>query len=149
VREVVLVLDDAAGEPVGEQVPESAVSPVELLGVAAVQELHPAREGVAAGVEDEVVVRRHQAERVHLPPEAIDAAAEVRQEVAAVGRVEEDVAAGGSARVDVEVAVGERRAENAGHVSDESGRSAPERSVWIDRRTLVAVTTSAADVSRV
>jgi hypothetical protein len=42
VREVVLVLDDAAGEAVGEEVAEPAVPLVELLRVAAVQELHPA-----------------------------------------------------------------------------------------------------------
>jgi hypothetical protein len=41
-RQVVLLVDHAAGEAAGEEVSEPVVSPVELLGVAAVQELHPA-----------------------------------------------------------------------------------------------------------
>jgi hypothetical protein len=77
VREVALVVDDPAGEAVGEQVSGSAMAFVELLRVPAVQELHPARHGVAGGVEHEVVVRRHEAERMHRPAEALDAALKV------------------------------------------------------------------------
>ena len=43
--EVVLVVDDAAREAVGEEVSEAAVALVEPLRVATVQELHAAREG--------------------------------------------------------------------------------------------------------
>ena len=96
---------------------EPAMAFVELLRVAAVQELHSARELVPRGVEDEVVVRRHQAERMERPLEALDAATEVCQELAAVVVVEEDVAAVDAPRDHVEVAVGERRAEHARHDS--------------------------------
>jgi hypothetical protein len=115
-----------AREAVREEVPEPAVPLIQLLREASVQELHSAREGVAGGAEDEVVVRRHKAEGGHRPLELSDAAAKVSEEVAAIGGVEEDVAAGGSPCEHVEVAVRKRRAENAGHVSDESGRSAPK-----------------------
>jgi hypothetical protein len=100
-------------------------------------------------VEDEVVVRRHQAERPHRPSEALDAATEVGQEVAAVGVVEVDVAGGHAARIDVEVAVRKRCPKNAGHAFDESGRWSEWSRLWIDRHTLVATTLSVADVSRV
>ena len=103
--------------------PEPVVSLVELLRVASVEELHATGERGACCAEDEVVVRRHQAERVHRPVEALDAAAEVRQEVQAVGVVEVDVAGSDAAPVDVEVAVRERGSKDAGHALDESGRS--------------------------
>jgi hypothetical protein len=100
-------------------------------------------------VEDEVVVGRHQAERVHRPVAALDAAAEVPQEVQAVGAVAVDVTAGHAPRVDVEVAVRERGTKDAGHALDESGRPTERSRRWIDRRTLVAKALSVADVSRV
>jgi len=119
-EEVVLVFDDPGREAVGEQVSETAVAFVELLRVAAVQQLEPAREPLPRRVEDEVVVRRHEAEGVDRPVEPVDAAPEVREEVTAVGVVLEDGAARGAARDHMEVPVGERRAENASHDSDET-----------------------------
>jgi hypothetical protein len=65
---------------------------VELLRVAAVQPLQPARELEPGGVEHEVVVGRHQAQRVDRPVEALDAAPEVREKPTPVGVVEKDVA---------------------------------------------------------
>ena len=57
---------------------------VELLRIASVQELHAARERVAGRAEDEVVVRRHQAERLHRPVEVLHGAAEVAEKLAAI-----------------------------------------------------------------
>jgi len=48
-------------------VPEATVAPVELLRVEPVEALHPARETLSGGVEDEVVVRAHETKRVYAP----------------------------------------------------------------------------------
>jgi hypothetical protein len=101
-------------------VSETAVAFVELLRVAAVQLLEPVRQLLPRRVEDEVVVRGHEAEGVDRPVEPLDASPEVREELTSVGVVAEDVAAGDAARDHVEVPVGEQCAGYAGHDSDES-----------------------------
>jgi hypothetical protein len=148
-REVVLSLDHPRREAVGEQVSESAMALVELLRVAAVQPLEPARELVSRGVEHEVVVRRHEAERVHRPAEPLDAPAKVSEELPAVGVVAKDVAAAGTPRDDVEVPVRERRAENPGHDVDESRRAVDAAPMWKNFNALGTSAPSVADVSRV
>jgi hypothetical protein len=109
--EVALCLDHARREAVSNEVSETAVSLVEALRVDAVQPFHPSREVGAARFEDEMEVRGHQAERVHLPVEAGDAAMEEREEEAAVFVVAEERDAAGATCNDVEEAVGERGAE--------------------------------------
>jgi hypothetical protein len=101
---------------------------VELLRVAALQPLHSTREVGPGGVEHEVEVRRHEAEGVDRPVEAVGAAAKVEEELAPVGDVEEDVASLDAARQHVEVPIRERRAENARHVrikAHDRGSEAP------------------------
>jgi hypothetical protein len=71
-------------------------------------------------VQDEVVVRGHEAEGVDRPVEALDAAPEVREELAAVGVVAEHGAAVDAARDYVEVPVGEQHAGQASHDVDET-----------------------------
>lgn len=119
-HEIALVVDHPRCEAAGEEVPETAMSLVEGLRVAAVQALEPARELRLGRVEDDVVVRRHEAERVDCPPETLCARAQEREEVPAVGVVDEDPAPVDAAREHVEVAVGKARAGNARHPSDES-----------------------------
>jgi len=62
----------------------SAVSLVEALCVEAIEALHPAGEERACGLDDEVVVRAHQAEGVGTPVAAVDHAGEEAEERAAV-----------------------------------------------------------------
>jgi hypothetical protein len=62
---------------------------------------------LAGGLDDEVVVISHQAERVARPAEATDDVREHAQEGAAIVVVAVDEDAPGAARGDVEEAVGE------------------------------------------
>jgi hypothetical protein len=64
---VVVVPDHPGGEPGSEDVAVAVVPPIEALCVDAVQVLHPGRELLGRRLDDEVVVRAHQAERVALP----------------------------------------------------------------------------------
>jgi hypothetical protein len=66
------------------------MSGIEVLRVSPFQQLQAAGELGLGGVEDEVEVRRHQAERVHRPAVTPDALSEEPQEVAAVVVVAED-----------------------------------------------------------
>jgi hypothetical protein len=83
---------------------------VEPLRVASVQTLEPAGQVRLRALEDDVVVRRHQAERVHRPPVALDAELQKPEERAPVVVVAEDRDSVDPPREDVEEAVGERRA---------------------------------------
>jgi hypothetical protein len=65
--ELVLVLDLAAPEALAEEVAPPAVPRVESLCVATVELLEPRRELRDGGLEHEVVVVGHQAERVDCP----------------------------------------------------------------------------------
>src|SRR5262245_36013597 len=67
VVEVVLSLDHAAGEPLGEEVPEAFVPAVEGRGVEAVQAVAARREIGAPGTENDVIVRCDEAEGMALP----------------------------------------------------------------------------------
>jgi hypothetical protein len=94
----------------------AAVAEIEPLRVAAVQVLHSARELLLRRLDDEVVVRPHQADGVHAPAVAVDALLEEAHEGVAVGIVAEDERAEDAARRDVEEPVRERRAKHARHV---------------------------------
>jgi hypothetical protein len=69
---VVLVVDDAACEAVAEEVAVTAVTRVEPSRVASVQELHALRELLPRRLDEEVVVRAHEAESVDLPTETFE-----------------------------------------------------------------------------
>ncbi len=59
-------------EAVGEEVAETHMALVEQLRVSAVQALNPTREVDSPGVNDDVIVRRHQAEGMDDPAIALD-----------------------------------------------------------------------------
>jgi hypothetical protein len=88
--QVLVAVDDARGIPVAEEVPPPFVAPVERQRVDAVEPFHAARHRVHRRREHEVVVRRHQAVRVEVPVEAVDAVPEEGQEAAAVEPVAKD-----------------------------------------------------------
>jgi hypothetical protein len=81
------------------------VAPVERLRVDAVQDLHSGGELLASGLDHEVVVVAHQAERVAAPGETHRDAREHREKDAAVVVVAEDRDLPGAACADVEDAV--------------------------------------------
>jgi hypothetical protein len=87
---MVFALDRPGRKPVSEEVAESDMTLVEPLCVAAVEALNPARELDPRRVKNEVVVRRHEAQRVDDPPVALCAGTEVRKEDASVYVISED-----------------------------------------------------------
>jgi co-chaperonin GroES (HSP10) len=93
----------------------ASVALVEGGGVDAVEPLHPRRKARARASEDEVIVRRHQAQRVKFPAVIVCARDEEAEERAAVGCVSEQRGVGDGVCVDMEVAVGERAAKDARH----------------------------------
>jgi hypothetical protein len=98
-------------------VAEALVTLVERLRVAALQALKAPGELGLRAVQNEVVVRRHQTERVQRPPVALGARPDVREEGAPVVVVPEDRAPVHSARRDVEVPIGERGSQDAWHAT--------------------------------
>ncbi len=100
-----LAIDDSRGEAVGEEVAEADVSLIEQLRVAAVQSLDSRREPDARGMENEVIVRRHQAERLDDPVVTLDADADMCEEHPPVCIVPDDGAAVDPARHHMEVPV--------------------------------------------
>jgi hypothetical protein len=77
------------------------VPPVERLGVDAVEAAHPFGEAPELGLQDQMVVVRHEAERVHAPAVAFDLLREEAEEQAEVVRVPERRRAGNTSRRDV------------------------------------------------
>jgi hypothetical protein len=102
---VFLRAHDPGGEAVAEEVAAAAVAAVEALGVDAVQPAHARGQVGAAGVDDEVVVVAHQAERVCDPGEASDRPREDGEEEPPIVVVAEDPASVHAAAVDVVGAV--------------------------------------------
>jgi hypothetical protein len=78
--QVALVLDCPRREAVCKEVSEAPVPLVEGLRVAALETLEAARELGLGAVQDEVVVRGHEAERVQRPAVSLDARPHVGQE---------------------------------------------------------------------
>jgi len=79
---VVLVLDDPAGEALAEEVAPALVAAVERLRVDAVEAVHAVGEAPELGLDDQVVVVRHQAEGVDAPVVPLDGLSEQREEEA-------------------------------------------------------------------
>jgi hypothetical protein len=100
-RVVVLVFDGERREAFAEQVAPALVAAVERLGVDAVQALHAGREPFEIGLDDQVVVVRHQAEGVDPPLVALDHLGEEAEEEAVLVVVLEDSVARHATRRDV------------------------------------------------
>jgi hypothetical protein len=102
---MVVVADHPAGESRSEDVAVPAVAAVEALGIDAVQVLHPGRHLLRRRLDDQVVVRVHQAEGMAFPPVPADDEGQQRQEEQAVGLVDEDRSPEDAARRHVQDAV--------------------------------------------
>jgi co-chaperonin GroES (HSP10) len=113
--ELVLVLDRAAPEAFTEEMSPPEVASVEALGIAPVQLLEAGRQLGDGRLDDQVVVVRHQAERMEAPVMLPDDEVQQPEEDAAVVVVAVDRDPSGTARGDVEVAVGEDVAGAACH----------------------------------
>jgi hypothetical protein len=85
-----LLLNDNRLEATLEYVTCAVVPPVEVLGIASVQGMHPPRERRTSRFQQEVVVVSHQAIGVEKPGLIGDAGGEKIQEVTAVGGVAKD-----------------------------------------------------------
>ena len=113
--QVLVAVDDPRGVAIAEQMSAALVPSVEGERVGSVQPLHAARHRLDARLQHEVVVSRHQAVRVETPSEAADTVGEEREEAAAVVPVSEDRGVVDTEGRDVEDAVRQFRAEDAGH----------------------------------
>jgi hypothetical protein len=87
-----LVFNDVDRVPSLEEVSVAVVTLVEQLRLAPVQDLHAARELRPLGLDDQVVMSRHQAEGVALPFVGGDYAAQDRHESLSIDVVKVDVA---------------------------------------------------------
>ena len=112
---VIVVADDPGGKAGGEDMAVSVVAPVETLCVLAVEVVHARRELLGRGLDDEVVVRAHEAERVALPVMPSHDHGEQVQEPEPVGVVDEREPAEHGARGDVEDAVRKVAATDSRH----------------------------------
>jgi hypothetical protein len=93
----------------------AAVSRVESLGVVAVQDLHAVGKVLAGGVDDQVVVVRHQAKGVTRPLVPADDESQQAEKIAPVVRVVVDGHLRHAARGDVKEPVREGGARNPRH----------------------------------
>jgi hypothetical protein len=104
---VVVVVDHhACGEPVAEKVSLAVVAFVEAGGVAAVQEVHAVGELLPRRLDEEVVVRAHEAEGDDVPGEALDGGEQQQVHRAVVVDVAEEEGVGDRAAERVVEAVG-------------------------------------------
>ena len=89
-EQVALVADRTRGEPFVENVSDPPVAPVGLPRKVAVEQAHSRRQAVCHELDDQVVVRGHQAVREHQPLVARGRAAEQVEEEEVVALVDED-----------------------------------------------------------
>ncbi len=82
-------LDDPGREAGAEEVSTASAAAIRALGVHSVQPLHSGRQAFLLCVEDEVVMRGHEAVRVQRPFVRVNALAEKAQERDAIDVVEE------------------------------------------------------------
>jgi hypothetical protein len=122
--EVRFVLEHACVEAGAEEVAVAAVAAVEALRVDAVQPLDAVGQVGAGGIDDEVVVRAHEAEGVAAPAVALDRLGQELEEQDAVVVVAEQELREHRMGGDVEVPVGQQGAEHARHRPPRVG---PER----------------------
>jgi hypothetical protein len=114
-REVFFVADHPRPEAFGEERAEASVAGVVLAGVVAVQPLHRLRELFRLGLDDDVVVGRHQAPGLQAEAEAPDRPPEVEQEEDPVRVVAEERRVGDTPGRHVEVAIRKARPKHASH----------------------------------
>jgi hypothetical protein len=113
--EVLVAVDGAGGVAVAEEVTPAFVASVEHQRVDPVEPMHPSGHRVDGRLEHEVIVGRHQAVRVELPLEAVDAVPEKRQEARPVEPVAEHRPVVDAERRDVEDAVRQVGAKHSRH----------------------------------
>jgi hypothetical protein len=114
---VVVVVDDhACGEAVAEEVSVAVVPVVEAGRVTPVQEVHADRELLPRRLDEEVVVRAHEAEGEDVPAVALDCGEEEQVHRAVVVDVAEEKGVGDGAAVGVVEAVGKLRTRAASHL---------------------------------
>ena len=85
-----LLLNDDRLETTLEDVARAVVPPVEVLGIAGIQGMHPPRERRTSRFQQEVVVVSHQAIRVEEPGLIGDDGGEKIQKLTAIGGVAKD-----------------------------------------------------------
>jgi hypothetical protein len=120
---VLVVLDHPGGEAFAPEVSPALVPAVEGLGVDAVDVLEAVREAPELGLDDQVVVVRHQAEGVDPPLLPLDGAREQAQEEAVLVGCAEDGGARNASRRHVVDAFRRELFPWAPHESDASRRS--------------------------
>jgi hypothetical protein len=116
-REMVLVFHDPGCEAVAEEVAPPLVAAVKRLGVGAVEPLEAVREAPELGLDDQVVVVRHQAEGVHAPVVTLDLARQQAKETAVVVGVAEGCCARYASGRDVVCALGRELPARSPHVA--------------------------------
>jgi hypothetical protein len=143
---VLLGLDDPGSEAVAEEVAAAVVTAVERLGVDAVDALHAERQAPELGLDDEVVVVRHQAEHVHAPVVAANLRGEQGEEEPPLVVVQKDRAARDASRGHVVNASLRQFPTRSPHVADasapECGRQVRSVHPWTKRHTLVTLALS-------
>jgi hypothetical protein len=118
VPEVLLRLDHPRGEAVAEEVPPPAVAAVVTLSIEAVEPLHSGRKLLPGRLDDEVVVRVHQAPRMEPPREPHRDVAQEENEVLTVVVIPVDPHFRDAERRDVVHAVGEMGSRDSRHACD-------------------------------
>jgi hypothetical protein len=113
--EVLVGVEHAGAEAGAEEVAVAGVAAVEALRVRAVQPLHAVGEVGSRRVDDEVVVRVHEAEGVTAPAVALDRLGQQLEEEDAVGLVLEQTLREDGMCGDVEEPVGQQSPEHARH----------------------------------
>src|SRR6056297_1469336 len=94
---------------------DATVSPIEPLGVDAIDLTHALRQGGAQGFDQQVVVIRHLAPRPNAPIEALTNPTQIVDEGMAVSFVEKDIALRIAPRHDVIERAFELDSQGAGH----------------------------------
>jgi hypothetical protein len=138
---VIVVSHDPGGEALAEEVAPTLVAAVMALRVRAVEPLEPVGESPQRSLHDQVVVVRHQAERVDAPVVALDLSGEEGEEEAVVVAVAERRRASDASRGDVVDAFGRKLAAGTPHASTLALALVPARSEsggpWSNRHAFV------------
>lgn len=145
---MLVVADDPRREARSEDVPVAVVPPVEALSVLAVEVLHAVGEPLDRRLDDQVVVRAHEAEGVAVPEVALDCDREHAEEAAPVVVVQVDESVPRPARRDVEDSVRKIAAKRSRHAAD--GNAAHARSVapWTNRHAFATLAMAARAMAR-
>jgi hypothetical protein len=124
VLESLVVVDHERDEPLAEEVPVPEVPVVEAARVSAVQQPHPVGEVLTGRLDDEVIVRPHQAVRMQAPAVPARRLEEKVDEVLPVDVVQVEQLPEDSACHHVVDAIGEEVARRAVHHDDRADAAA-------------------------